>query len=520
MGKKTISKKIKTLVSQEIIDEFSLAIGEEKIYVDQPTRMNYTLTHGPEFLLHENYLDEFLPDAVLKPSNTQDVQNIVRIANKFKVPIVVSGGRSGSYGAEGMRGAIIIDMCGMDKIIELDEKNYRVTGEAGVRMVDLVSYLKKRGYMATDWPGSDEISTLGSRPSVNGYNFWENRFGSAGKIIQAIEVVLPNGEVVHLGRGSSKPSKSSIGWNLMDLFVGSKGTLGIVTKVTEEFADYPPNLAEGQAGFRTFKEGIGAYLDLKKSKYSNNIWRLTCTTNERIHSMSTIGKKWPNEIAMVVGYQIFGQSYEVEGMKKIAEEILKKHNGFTTPELTENVAWWDEIASEWKGIEPLVNNYAVSFASHVFGGRIDTKGYSAHPVSLDPVMSDGSLLDFFTEWEKLVATIEDGYTYPNLAKCVKVDDPGEAMPSSRGFNKMWVYLHVYEKNLNRESRKEFVDWFRKHVELVWKYGGVISNVHGWVPRELEVEMVKRTVGEREYELMKKIKRLIDPNNIMNPKLYF
>ncbi|MCK4788600.1 MAG: FAD-binding oxidoreductase, partial [Desulfobacteraceae bacterium] len=431
----------KTLVSQEIIDEFSAAIGKEKVSIDKPTRTCYSITHGPEFLLHENYFDYFLPDAVLGPSCTEDVQNIVRIANKYEIPLVPSGGRSGSCGAEGMRGGIVVDMCRMAKILELDEKNYRITGEAGVRMIDLVSYLKKRGYMAIDWPDSDEIATLGSRAAINGYNWWENRWGSAGSIIQGIEVVLPDGNVVQLGRGSNIPTKSSVGWNLMDLFIGSRGTLGIVTKVTEKFTDFPPRSVLGRAAFHTFKEGIEAYLDLKKGKYSNTVWRVTCNVNQRMDFPIIAGKSWPDEIAMMVNYELYGESSEVEGMGKRAGEILKNHNGFTKPEMSEMMSWFSSHASEWKGISGKVTNIALGFASHLFGGQIKTEGYSARPVFLDPNIPDSSLSAYYSELQKLLATIEDGETYPNLAECAKVYDHGAIIPGVIGFNKMWIVIH-------------------------------------------------------------------------------
>jgi len=509
----------KNLVSQEIIDEFSVAIGKEKVSIDKPTRTCYSITHGPEFLLHDNYFDYFLPDAVLRPSCAEDVQNIVRIAGKCEIPLVPSGGRSGSSGAEGMRGGIVVDMCRMTKILELDEKNYRITGEAGVRMVDLVSYLKKRGYMAIDWPASDEIATLGSRAAINGYNWWENRWGSAGTIIQGIEVVLPDGNIVQLGRGGNRPTKSAIGWNLMDLFIGSRGTLGIITKVTEMFTDFPSILVSRGAAFHTVKEGIEAYLDLKKSKYSNTVWRVVASVSEHMSFPITVGKSWPDEIAMMVNYDLYGEPSEVEGMVKCAQEILKNHNGFTRPEMSEMVSWYSSHMSEWKGIKEGMN-IELGLASHLFGDRIKTEGYSARPVFLDPNIPDSSLLAYYSELQKLLATIEDGKTYPNLAECVKVYDHGAIIPGVRGFNKMWVVLHVYRKSMNKESRKEFIEWFKKHIELILRFGGAISTTHGWLPRELEVEFIKKIMGEKEYELMKKIKNLIDPKNIMNPKIIF
>ena len=511
----------KTFISEDIVSEFSSAIGKEKIYIDKPTRMCYTFTHGPEFLLHENYLDLFLPDAVLTPSCTEDVQNIVRIANKYKTLLIPSGGRSHSYGAEGMRGGIVVDMVRMDKILDIDEENYLVTGESGVLMVDLVSYLQKRGYMAIDWPASDEIATLGARASTNGYNWWENRWGSAGIIIQGLEVVLPDGNVVQVGRGSKIPTKASTGWNLMDLFIGSRGTIGIITKVTETFTNLPSKSSSGQAAFSNFKDAIEAYLNLKKSKYSNNLWRATCTVNEKTRYPIVKGKSWPDEIAMVVGYTLYGELYEVEGMGKCAEEILKNHNGFKKQEISELNRWWDSVGREWRGVQEIFNSgYDLSFASHLFSGKIEAKGYSAHPIFLDPNIPDGSLVDYYSELQKLLDLIENGKTYPNLANCINIGDHGAILPGVRGYNKMWVVLYVYQKNMDGESRKEFIDWFRKYAELVWRFGGAISSTHAWIPRELEVEFMKKTMGQTEYELMKKIKNLFDPNNIMNPKIFF
>ena len=118
---------------EKAIAELSASIGKDKISVDKPTRVCYSITHGSEFLFHEDYFGDFLPDAVVRPSCTNEVQEIVKIANAYKVPLVPSGGRSGSCGAEGIPGGIVVDMCGMDKILELNERDYRVTAEAGIR---------------------------------------------------------------------------------------------------------------------------------------------------------------------------------------------------------------------------------------------------------------------------------------------------------------------------------------------------------------------------------------------------
>ena len=93
--------------------------------------------------------------------------------------------------------------------------------------------------MCVDFPTINKAATLGARAALHGYNKFENRWGSVGCHIKGLEVVLPNGEVVWLGRGTSKPTKSCVGLNLMDLFIGSRGTLGVVTKVTERSITLP-----------------------------------------------------------------------------------------------------------------------------------------------------------------------------------------------------------------------------------------------------------------------------------------
>jgi len=513
------------LISKKIIDEFIRAIGKEKVFLDKPTRMCYSITHGPECILHENYFEKFLPDVVLIPFCTEDVKSIIMIANRYKVPIIPSGGRSGSYGAEGTPGSIVLDMCKMNRILDFNEKNYRITGEAGVRMKDLISYLKEKGYMATDWPASDEIATLGSRAAVNGYSWWDNRWGSAGTTIQGIEVVLPDGNVLQLARGSNIPTKSSVGWNLMDLFIGSKGTLGVVTKVTEKFTDYPSKAVNGESAFHTYEEAIKAYLELKKSKYSNTIWRLMCSVKEPNMFPLMTGKSWPKEIAMMLRYDIFGEPSEVNAMEKRVHEVFEENNGFRRPEVSEYVSWWDSRADQRNNINKSVAHYGtvnslLAFSSHVFGGRINTNDYSAKPVYIDPNIPDDNLLDYYYEMRKNLDKIEDGKTYPNLAKCVKVYDPGAFIPGATGYNKMWIAMHVYRKNLNKKSREEFIDWFKKHAEIVWKFGGVLSSTHAWIPRELEPKFMEKTMGKNEYEFMKRVKKFIDPNNIMNPKIIF
>ena len=145
--------------SQEMITELTTSLGKEKISIDKPTRLVYRITHGPEAILHESS-EDFTPAAIVRPTSTEDVQTIVKLADKYEVPIVAQGGRTCTYGAEAMRDCIVIDTASMDKILEIDEGSYRITAEAGVRVVDFHKYLEDIGFMCVDFPTMNKAATL------------------------------------------------------------------------------------------------------------------------------------------------------------------------------------------------------------------------------------------------------------------------------------------------------------------------------------------------------------------------
>ena len=237
---------------QECIQDITRSIGEDNISVDKASRIVHRITHGPEAMLHED-LGDFTPAAVVRPRTTEDVVAIVNYANKYEIPLIPQGGRTCTYGAESVRDGIVVDTTSMNEILEFDEPAFRIKSQAGVRVVDYIDYLAQRGYMSLEFPTMNRTSTLGSRASISGYNKFENRWGGSRDHIKGLEVVLANGDVVQVGRGSSLPTKSVVGLDMMGMFIGSRGTLGIITKVTERFIPVPPSYIYGiRADFNGF----------------------------------------------------------------------------------------------------------------------------------------------------------------------------------------------------------------------------------------------------------------------------
>ena len=142
-------------------------------------------------------------------------------------------------------------------------------------------------------------------------------------------------------------------------------------------------------------------------------------------------------------------------------------------------------------------------------------------VPYDAQIPDGYLVDFYREMLEHWHRMEDPAVYPNLSKHMRVLSPGAPVPADEGFTKFWALAQAsYIPAWTEDSRQEYYDWFKKYAELIWKYEGSISATHGHIPRALEIELIKKELGENYYKLMKDIKDTIDPKHIMNPQTKF
>jgi len=494
--------------AKEMVDELKETIGKAKVSTDLPTRITHRFAHGPEAFFHKD-LDDFLPAAVVHPRSTEDVQQIVRLANEYLVPIIPQGGRTGTFGAESIRDCIALDTASMNKILDLNEETMRVTAEMGVRISDFISYIEEKGYMCLEHPTMIKASTLGSRVALDGYNKFYDKWGPSGNYVEAIEVVLPyNAEAVWLGRGSRVPTKSQVGLQMLPLFFGSKGALGVITKVTEKIVYKPEVYKYGIMGFKTLEEGIKAYIELRKR--AGLLWRVKSYNKWFIGqaSLPMIGEEWPEDVEQLTDFHILGDKEVVDAMEKKAYEICKHCGGFWRPDMPDPtfIGRMHETMEKYMGMAGL------------WSERITTGGEGNRIVPFDPVIPDIRLPQFFNDFFAILRKIEDGEHYPALATAVHVLSPGAPVPASYGWTKVWGLLLAHWPKIDDEVRKEFASWFREYAELIWRYGGSLTMTHGqmFIHRDMRVEFIKREVGEKEYEFMKLIKRTLDPNNVMNP----
>ncbi|HTX43565.1 MAG TPA: FAD-binding protein, partial [Methanocella sp.] len=167
-------------------------------------------------------------DYVVRPKSADEVAEIVKIAAKHNVPIVARGSASGlTGGSVPVRGGIVLDMTGMNRILELEIENLQVVIEPGIIHKDLNDALMKHGFFFPPDPGSSDMCTVGGLIANGGSGMHSVKYGTVKDYVLGLEVVLPGGDIISTG---CRAPKTSSGYDLTRLFIGSEGTLGIVTK--------------------------------------------------------------------------------------------------------------------------------------------------------------------------------------------------------------------------------------------------------------------------------------------------
>lgn len=167
-------------------------------------------------------------DYVVRPKSAEEIAEIVKVASKHNVPIVPRGSASGlTGGSVPVKGGIVLDMTGMNRILELEVENLQVVIEPGIIHKDLNIELMKHGFFFPPDPGSSDMCTVGGLIANGGSGMHSVKYGTVKDYVLGLEVVLPGGDIINTG---CKALKTSSGYDLTRLFIGSEGTLGIITK--------------------------------------------------------------------------------------------------------------------------------------------------------------------------------------------------------------------------------------------------------------------------------------------------
>lgn len=217
------------MITEDIARSFKNIVGNDHFFADEDSLLHYA--HDETETL------SFKPHVVLKPSSAQQVSAIVKICNEYKIPVTPRGAGTGlTGGALPHRGGVVISTEKLDKILDIDERNLQVTTEPGVITEVLQNAVAEKGLYYPPDPASKGSCFIGGNISENSGGPHAVKYGVVKDYVLNLEVVLPTGEIIWTG---ANVLKNATGYNITQLIVGSEGTLGIVTKIVLRLIPLP-----------------------------------------------------------------------------------------------------------------------------------------------------------------------------------------------------------------------------------------------------------------------------------------
>jgi glycolate oxidase len=226
------------MLVKPLADEFRVIVGKEW-FIDSPEDL---ATYS-----YDGFIPEFIPDGVIIPKKTDEISGIMRIANRENIPVVPRGAGTNICGSSVARkGGIIMAFHRMSEILEIDTDNVCAVVQPGVVNADLQRAVSSYGFMYPPDPASMFVSTMGGNVALNAGGPRGVKYGVTRDYLLGLEVVLPGGDVIRTG---GKALKSVSGYDLTRLICGSEGTLGIITEIIVRLIPLPPAKATLQAVF-------------------------------------------------------------------------------------------------------------------------------------------------------------------------------------------------------------------------------------------------------------------------------
>ena len=446
-----------------------------------------TLVPSEDFVAGEEISEDFhkdelgtvtgTPDVMLYVTTTEQVSKIMKYANDNLIPVVVRGSGTGLVGAcVPLFGGIIINTCKMNNILELDESNLTLTVEPGVLLMEIYDYVEPLGYFYAPDPG-EKSATIGGNIATNAGGMRAVKYGVTRDWVRALEVVLPNGDVEWFGR---KVVKDSTGYPLKHLMIGSEGTLGIITKAILKLDPKPVESISLLVPFKTEQEGLDAVPEIIKAKVAPTAIEFF-ERNTILFAEEFLGKKFPDT--------------------KSDSYILLTFEGKTKEELNYNYKLAADVCLNELG------------ATDVF--IVDTEErkesvWKARGAFLEAIKASTTQMD---ECDVVVPRSEIAnyikFTYELAEKYnIRIPSFGHAGDGN---------LHIYickDEYSNEEFEAKLNQIFDEMYKKSKEVGGLVSGEHGI--GYAKKQYMKEVLGENQVKLMQGIKKVFDPNNILNP----
>uniref|UniRef100_A0A8C6TH82 Probable D-lactate dehydrogenase, mitochondrial n=1 Tax=Neogobius melanostomus TaxID=47308 RepID=A0A8C6TH82_9GOBI len=243
----------RSLGVENVLSQFKSICGEDRVSVGQAVREQ----HGRDESMHRCCA----PDAVVFPHCVEEVSALAKLCHLYNVPMIPFGTGTGLEGGVGaLEGGVCFSLRNMDKILDLHMEDFDVTVEPGVTRKTLNTYLRDTGLWFPVDPGADASLCGMAATSASGTN--AVRYGTMRENVLNLEVVLADGTIIHTAGKGRRPRKTAAGYNLTNLFVGSEGTLGIITKTTLRLYGIPEAMVSAVCTFPSVQTAVDSTVQI------------------------------------------------------------------------------------------------------------------------------------------------------------------------------------------------------------------------------------------------------------------
>ncbi len=464
-----------------ILFELQDIVGKENVSIKSSDKEIYSIDY---FWVSEMWHDKQkygnlsspTADYIVHPASASEVSRILKVANTYKIPATAWGGGSGSQGgALPVLGGIIIDTKRMNTVHKIDAESMTVEVDTGIIMEHLEWELEKHNFSTMHNAASSFCATVGGFIAHRGTGVLSTKYGKFEDMITNMEVVLPDGEIIN----TLPVPKTACGPDLNQIFIGSEGVFGVVTKVTLKINRIPEAMKFRAFIFKDMATGLKVGRKLMVENLQPAIIRLynETETKELIKRVLGIDK----EGAYLV-YGFDGKQEMVDLQLKYAQEIADNEHGEDLGgELGKK--WWD---SKYKFFYP-----PYMYRLPQCFGTLDTVAsysdienvYNAMKDVVEKKYTMARYIGHFSHWFDWGCML-----YARFIIDTPPEDPHEAL-----------YLHNSIWN----------DCLRAAI----KNGGVLNEHHGI---GLKLSRLTSELYGNSFEIFKKLKKVLDPNGIMNP----
>ena len=441
---------------------------KERFSTSESTRTNYA--RG------EDTYDPVLSKAVVFPETNEEVSKILKLCNEHKIPVVPFGtGTSLEGNVLGNENGITISLEKMNKVLSVNASDFDCRVQANVTRKQLNEYLREDGVFFPIDPGAD--AALGGMASTSASGTMAVKYGTMRTVISGLTVVLANGDIIKTG---SRTKKTSAGYNLTNLFIGSEGTLGIITEVQLRLSPIPESIMSAVCQFPDLESAVLTSQEV--IQYGIPIARIEMLNKDQMDLVIKYSKLKNYEVLPTLFFEFHGSEESNKEFIKIVEELSKNNNG-----------------SDFKWAETVEDRNKLWQARHDCYYSVKAQGNNFKVYSTDVCVPISNLVECikFTEEEikkldlkaPMVGHVGDG----NFHAIIAYD------PNKKG---------EYEKI--RTLSNKLID---KTLELE----GTITGEHG-IGLHKKAYLLKEHADN--IPAMKLIKRSLDNNNIMNPGKIF